>query len=176
MSASACTRSMLILLITLIAMINVFLWPPYVIGQGIYFHPVVSSSSFFLLFFPRLISAVTHRMSTFHTWFGHSANLQCRSDMCCMWLAENTGHKTTTTTTVLRPFLRDHPGEPVPEENFRTLWCKARLTEADTLTIRLGASHSIRTNQCPPPPSPHIFTYRMPFLPPNQQCQSTEKR
>jgi len=23
----------------------------------------------------------------------------------------------TTTTTVLRPFLRDHPGEPVPEEN-----------------------------------------------------------
>jgi len=93
MSASACTRSMLILLITLIAMINVFLWPPYVIGQGIYFHPVVSSSSFFLLFFPRLISAVTHRMSTFHTWFGHSANLQCRSDMCCMWLAQNTGRK-----------------------------------------------------------------------------------
>ena len=23
-----------------------------------------------------------------------------------------------TTTTVLRPFFRDHPGEPVPEENF----------------------------------------------------------
>jgi len=34
--------------------------------------------------------------------------------------------------------------------------------------------HSIRTNQCPPPPSPHFFTGRMPFLPPNQQCQSTE--
>jgi len=29
-------------------------------------------------------------------------------------------------------------GEPVPEENFWTLWCKGRLTEADTLTIRLG--------------------------------------
>jgi len=29
--------------------------------------------------------------------------------------------------------LRDHPGEPVPEENFWTLWCKGRLTEADTL-------------------------------------------
>ena len=28
------------------------------------------------------------------------------------------------TTTVLRPFIRDHPGELVPEENFRTLWCK----------------------------------------------------
>jgi len=43
------------------------------------------------------------------------------------------------TTTVLRPFFRDHPGEPVPEENFWTLWCKGRLTEADTPTIRLGA-------------------------------------
>jgi len=26
----------------------------------------------------------------------------------------------------------DHPGETVPEENFWTLWCKGRLTEADT--------------------------------------------
>jgi len=31
------------------------------------------------------------------------------------------------TTTILRSFLRDHPGEPVPEENFWTLWCKRRL-------------------------------------------------
>jgi len=30
----------------------------------------------------------------------------------------------------------------VPEENFQTLWCKARLTEADTPTIRLGATPS----------------------------------
>jgi len=42
------------------------------------------------------------------------------------------------TTTVLWPFFPDHPGEPVPEENFWTLWCKGRLTEADTPTIRLG--------------------------------------
>ena len=34
--------------------------------------------------------------------------------------------------------------------------------------------HSIQTNQCPPPPSPHFFTGQMPFLPPNQQCQRTE--
>ena len=44
------------------------------------------------------------------------------------------------TTTILRLFLRDCPGEPVPEENFWTLWCKGRLTEADILTIRLGAT------------------------------------
>jgi len=47
-----------------------------------------------------------------------------------------------TTTTVLRPFFWDHPGEPVPEENLWSLWCKERLTEADTPTIRLGATPS----------------------------------
>ena len=33
-------------------------------------------------------------------------------------------------------------GEPVPEENFWTLWCNGKLTEADTQTIRLGATPS----------------------------------
>ena len=47
-----------------------------------------------------------------------------------------------TTTTVLQPFFRVHPGEPVPEENFWTLWCKGRLTEAYTPTIQLGATPS----------------------------------
>jgi len=45
-----------------------------------------------------------------------------------------------TTTTVLWPFFRDHLGEPVTEENFWTLWCKGRLTEAVTQIIRLGAT------------------------------------
>jgi len=49
---------------------------------------------------------------------------------------------THTHTTVLWPFFQDHPGELVPEENFWTLWCKGRITEADTLTIRLGATPS----------------------------------
>ena len=39
-------------------------------------------------------------------------------------------------------------------------------------TDHTAGRHSIRTNQCPPP-SP-IFTDQMHFLPPNQQCQSTE--
>jgi len=72
---------------------------------------------------------------------------------------------TTTTTTVLRPFFRDHPGEPVPEENFWTLWCKRRLTEADTPPIQLGATPSgLSSKQCPPPPSTHVF-YRPDALP-----------
>jgi len=37
-------------------------------------------------------------------------------------------------------FFRDRPGDLLPEENFWTLWCKGRLTEADTLTIRLGTT------------------------------------
>ena len=65
------------------------------------------------------------------------------------------------TTTVLRPFFWNHPVEPVPEENFWTLWCKGRLTEADA--DHPAGRHSIRTTQCPPPPSP-IF-YRPDALP-----------
>jgi len=77
------------------------------------------------------------------------------------------------TTTVLRPFFQDHPGEPVPEENFRTSWRKGRLTEADTPIIRLGATPSgLRSAHLHHPPC--FFTGQMPFLPPNQQCQSTE--
>ena len=72
----------------------------------------------------------------------------------------------------LRPFFRDHPGEPVPEENFWTLWCKGRLTEADTQTIRLGATPSGLSSA--PSTIPHFITGRMPFLPYNQQRQSTE--
>jgi len=59
----------------------------------------------------------------------------------CFYFAAVMYH-TTHTTTALWPFFRDHPGEPVPEENFWTSWCKGRLTEADTPTIRLGVTPS----------------------------------
>jgi len=78
------------------------------------------------------------------------------------------------TATILRPFFWDHPGEPVPEENFWTLWCKGRLTEADTPTIQLDATPSGLTSAHLH--HPLFFTGRMPFLPPNQQRQSTEGR
>jgi len=69
--------------------------------------------------------------------------------------------------------FRDHSDELVPEENFWTLWCKVRLTEADTLTIHLGATPSRLTSAYLHHPA-IIFTGRMPLLPPNQQHQSTE--
>jgi len=49
-----------------------------------------SSSSFFLAYSqPRQIGCLPY----FHTWCGLSANLRCRSETCCMRLAENTGRK-----------------------------------------------------------------------------------
>jgi len=45
----------------------------------------------------------------------------------------------------------------VPEENFWTLWCKGRLTEADTPIIRLGATPSGLTSaHLHHPPSSYI--------------------
>jgi len=119
------------------------LWPPCVADADIIFLPC---SLFFLLllFFlawspPSQIGCLPY----FHTWCGLRAGLRCRSEMCCTRFAENAGPKkspkirhlrtiaqlcwavslqlrhvstTTTTTTVLRPFARDYPGEPVPEE------------------------------------------------------------
>ena len=41
-----------------------WLWPPCVPDAALYFCPEVSSSIFFLFFFPRLISAVTDWIST----------------------------------------------------------------------------------------------------------------
>jgi len=49
-------------------------------------------------------------------------------------------------TIILLHFFREHPGEPVPEENFWTLWCKGRFTEANTPTIWLGATPSRLTS------------------------------
>jgi len=48
---------------------------------------------------------------------------------------------------------QDHPGEPVPEDNFWTLWCINRCRYTD----RPAGCHSVQTNQCPPPPSPPSF-------------------
>ena len=67
----------------------------------VYFHPVVS---FYLLsfFIPRLISAAADWMSTILPHMGLSANLECRSDMCCTRLAGNTGRKNDAKNRHLR--------------------------------------------------------------------------
>ena len=104
----------------------------------------------------------------------HYVVLSVLHDSLLLWYVVSLRCITTPhTTTVLRPLFWDHPGEPVPEENFWTSWCKGRLTEADTLTIRLGATPSGLTS-AHLHHHPVFFTGRMPFLPPNQQRQSTQ--
>ena len=69
------------------------LWSPYGIGQTIVF----SCCGFYLLsiFFFLAWSQRPHIgcLPYFDTWCGASANLECRSETCCAWLAENTGRK-----------------------------------------------------------------------------------
>jgi len=79
------------------------------------------------------------------------------------------------TTTILQPFFREHPGEPVPEKNFWTLWCKGRLTEADrTMNVRTITQqvilqcydfwtnvHQCCTRHCK---SPHYATFLNKFI------------
>jgi len=69
----------------------------------------------------------------------------------------NQGSPGHTYTTVLRSFIRDHPGEPVQEDVFYWIFMVQRkITQADTPTIR--------TNQWPTfVIAP--FLRRMPFLP-----------
>ena len=55
----------------------------------------------------------------------------------CRWLLDQHHHHNR-----FMDLFQNHPGEPVPEENLWTLWCKGRLTEADTPTIRLGDTPS----------------------------------
>jgi len=80
-----------------------------------------------------------------------------------------------TTTTVLWPFFRDHPGEPVLEENFWILWCKGRLTEAETPTIRLGATPSALTSAHLHHLQP-LFFYRLDALHAAQPTVSKHRR
>jgi len=63
---------------------------------------LLSSSS---SFFPRLISAIGC-LPYFHTWCGLSANLGCRSEMCCTRLAENAGRKKSPKSRHLRTFVQ----------------------------------------------------------------------
>jgi len=72
--------------------LSLMLWPPNGAGHYIlqlWFLPSFSSS-FFLAYSEQL---QIRCLPYVHTWCGLSANLECRYEMCCMQLAENTGWK-----------------------------------------------------------------------------------
>ena len=82
-----------------------FLWLLYVIGQTIIFLPsdfYLLPSSFF--FCSPILSG--RRLDVYHTSThdaGLSANLECRSEMCCMRLAGNTGRKNDVKLAICAP-------------------------------------------------------------------------
>jgi len=156
----------------------------------LYFAAVVSSCFFlffFLLFFSPILSSQLL-----------DANSECRSEICCMRLAENTGCNKLRKNCNLRSIAqlcRAIPSQlrhvSTPHHNrFTALslgppgWASARRELLDFMVqgkINRGrhadhpvGRHSMRTNQYPPLPSPHFKKGQMAFLPPNQQCQSTE--
>jgi len=67
-----------------------WLWPPCVADACIIF----LTCGFYLLFSsPNLSRRRLDCLRYFHTWCGPSANLECRSEMCCTRLAGNAGPK-----------------------------------------------------------------------------------
>jgi len=76
-------------------------------------------------------------------------------------------------------FVRDYRGEPAPERNYQE-----GKTNLDLLEEEKVSGNGISWAICKSAPSPRhitmpsshnsVFTGRMPFLPPNQQRQSTE--
>jgi len=77
----------------------------------------------------------------------------------------------TTTTIVLWPLFRDHPGEPEPEEKLLDFMVQGKINRGRHIDHPDGR-HSIRTKQCPPLPSP-IF-YRPDALPAAQPTVSKQ--
>ena len=80
---------------------QILLWPPCEADADIIFLPY---SFFFLVFFSPNLSG--RRLDVFHTWCGLSANLGCRSETCCMRLAENTGRKISPNIRHLRTIVQ----------------------------------------------------------------------
>ena len=79
----------------LLLLLFISLWPPYVIGQAIIFLPC---GFYLLLSFFFFFLAWSHQphigcLPYFGNWCGLSANLDCRSEMCCTRLAGNIGCK-----------------------------------------------------------------------------------
>jgi len=60
-----------------------------------------------------------------------------------------------------------------PPPVFWIIMEQGKIMEAEVLTVRVGATPTRLTAPLPPQ-SPKVFTGLMPFLPPNQQRQSTE--
>jgi len=60
------------------------------------------------------------------------------------------------TTTILRPFSWDHPGWADARRELLDFMVQGKINKGRHTNHPTGR-HSIRTNQCPPPPSPIFY-------------------
>ena len=84
-------------------------------------------------------------------------------------------HTQTHTRTCLTALLQVYPGEPVPEA--KPIWILLKQETVRGSGISWAVCKSAPRSRQITTPAPHhsvFFTGRMPFLPPNQQRQSTE--
>ena len=79
----------------------------------------------------------------------------------------------THTCLTARPFVQDYPGEPVPEGKTNLDFTEARDSEWHQLGY-MQVCTSLQTDNHTSTRPLSFFTGRVPFLPPNQQRQSTE--
>ena len=92
-----------------------------------------------------------------------------------LWLSQTKDYFTllqwhTHTQTRLTALFRDYPGEPVP------VWILLKQKTVSGSGISWAICQSAPNSRQITTPAPHrsVFTGPMPFLPPNQQRQSTE--
>ena len=91
----------------------------------------------------------------------------------CISISIHTQHFTHTHTR-LTALFRDYPGEPVPKGKTNLDFTEARDSEWQWNQLgHMQFCISLQTDNHTNTP-PLFFTGRMPFLPPNQQRQSTE--
>jgi len=82
---------------------------------------------------------------------------------------------TPDTTTILRPFFRDHPGWAGARRELLVDFMVQGEINRGRHTDHPAGRHSIRTNQCPHPPSP-IFFFGPGALPAAQPTMSKHWR
>jgi len=96
---------------------------------------------------------------------------------CDSWLlcAIQYSYLLVYTHTRLTALFRDYPGKPVPE---RQVWILLKQVTVSGSGISWAICKSAPRFRQTTTPAPHrsVFTGRVPFLPPNQQRQSTEGR
>ena len=93
-------------------------------GHCIFFLWFLLLSSFFFSS-PNLSG---RRVDVYHTWCGLSVNLECRSEMCCTWLAGNTGRRVQQKNGHLRTIAQLCPAESSQLRHVSTIGKKNLLT------------------------------------------------